>query len=243
MGINGNLIHNVPTGTLSIFTSTDGSTGSKILLNGHDVVGDDNGGIKLVGQGTYGSHTLMIGKNGLQADGKQLVRSVDGVNADTNGNVNLNGKYLPIGGGTITGALTVNGNSVVGGRNVVRSVNGVTAGSDGNVSIKTGGGDHYVTSAWHSGHNGYRRWNDGYIEQWGYIVSPSEGQNVTVTLHQRLSSADSAVVLTSVFSINYMKYQWNSPSFGSSGLNSTTLTLYIDDVSRIRGKYWYVCGY
>ena len=238
MGINGNLIHNVPTGTLSIFTSTDGSTGSKILLNGHDVVGDDNGGIKLVGQGTYGSHTLMIGKNGLQADGKQLVRSVDGVNANANGNVNLNGKYLPIGGGTITGALTVNGNSVVGGRNVVRSVNGVTAGSDGNVSIKTGGGDHYVTSAWHSGHNGYRRWNDGYIEQWGFVNKG--GNNKTITFHINFTVAPPIVNFIEIINANT-----NSESSGHWVKPTPSTTSFVTQSNMYGGNptLWFACGY
>ena len=215
----------MPTGTLSIFTSTDGSTGSKILLNGHDVVGDDNGGIKLVGQGTYGSHTLMIGKNGLQADGKQLVRSVDGVNANANGNVNLNGKYLPIGGGTITGALTVNGNSVVGGRNVVRSVNGVTAGSDGNVSISTSSGRAYITSTWDSGVNWYRRYSDGFIEQGGRSSAS------VISFHTSFRGTP-MVVLGQIYGGS------RSDHYGNLGNVSTT------NFSKNGWDcYWYACGF
>lgn len=78
------------------------------------------------------------------------------------------------------------------GKNIVRSVNGTVAGTDGNVTIPmVANSKGYVTATWVSGTSGYRKWSDGYIEQWGQT---STGK--TVSLHTAFSNSNYAVLGT-----------------------------------------------
>ena len=64
--------------------------------------------------------------------------------------------------------------------------------TDGNVTIPmVANSKGYVTATWVSGTSGYRKWSDGYIEQWGQT---STGK--TVSLHTAFSNSNYAVLGT-----------------------------------------------
>lgn len=95
---------------------------------------------------------------------KLPIKTINGVSPDSNGAVNIPLDYLPLRGGNISGSLTVQD------KNVVRSVNGTTADAAGNVTISI---PNYGTVAQSLGTQGYVKFANGLIIQWGTAKSTS----------------------------------------------------------------------
>ena len=100
--------------------------------------------------------------------------------------------------------------------------------SDGNVSIPmVANSKGYVTATWKSGTSGYRKWSDGYIEQWGRVST-----STTVTLNTAFSNANYGLVIA----------QSGAPNTWSTNVSSlTATTFYIGNV--YSAGFWYACGY
>ena len=101
--------------------------------------------------------------------------------------------------------------------------------SDGNVSIPmVANSKGYVTATWRSGNNGYRKWSDGYIEQWGRITA-----NGNITFPTSFTTTNYNVTMS-----DYPNNDtWNS---GCSSL--TTTGMYINKANN-GGCMWFACGY
>ena len=81
---------------------------------------------------------------------------------------------------------------------VVLTVNGNGPDGSGNVSVPTGVTPNaYVTSAWRSGAQWYRRWSDGWLEQGGRLeLKVSTGDFKTFSLPTAFSNATYTTVVT-----------------------------------------------
>lgn len=78
----------------------------------------------------------------------------------------------------------------------VKSVNGVAADAAGNVAISVPATPKaYVTTTYVSETQGYRKWSDGFIEQWG--TTTSTANPLTVTLPTAFTTTNYNVQFTS----------------------------------------------
>ena len=85
---------------------TSWENGGSIALHGKSQSDNPGGVIIYAKDGTQNSSMLLKPDGGLSWNGKNIIRSVDGVNADSAGNVALNA--LPKTGGDLTGPITTN---------------------------------------------------------------------------------------------------------------------------------------
>lgn len=132
--------------------------------------------------GALTAPSVSITNDNAKVNGKDIVRSVNGTVAGTDGNVAI----------TIPKAYThpsTHPASMITGLAKV-----ATSGSYNDLSNKPSipkTPKAYVTQTWRSGNNGYRKWSDGYIEQWGW-----SGTGKTVSLHTAFKGTNYGVTGT-----------------------------------------------
>lgn len=106
------------TGRMFIEGGTSASIGAYLALNSNgyqDETGPDSkGSFSLFAKSAVGSSGLVGKPNGsLSWNDKNIVRSVNGTNADAAGNIVLLLNFLPLSGGTMTGALRLSNNGYI----------------------------------------------------------------------------------------------------------------------------------
>ena len=67
-------------------------------------------------------YSLKVTRGGCLANGKHIVRSINSINADASGNISLSLPYLPLTGGTFSGTITANTNTLVRGIDTNRAL-------------------------------------------------------------------------------------------------------------------------
>ena len=119
-------------------------------------------------------------------------------------------------------------------KHIVRSVNGVAADAAGNVAISVPATPKaYVTTTYNSGNKGYRKWSDGYIEQWGRFTCV-DGEN-TITFPTAFSSY--SIVQGGYEDGNNSDARTRGRAYAS---NKTTFKIYAFSGAACT---WYACGF
>lgn len=92
----------------------------------------------------------------------------------------------------------------------------------------------YVTESWGSGRSGYRKWSNGFTEQWGY-GGPSSGEAVTVSLSKPFSNTNYIVCMSRI------TYQ-NNP-LCMKLMEMKTSSFVIQTQASGHDFFWYALGY
>lgn len=91
----------------------------------------------------------------------------------------------------------------------------------------------YITQTWKSGSNWYRVWSDGFIEQAGYVNTPSDGE-------QKISLNMSFSTTTYFATVNLVWKGYTGNGWGY--IHTKTRTSFTGTLSS-PANYWYACGY
>jgi hypothetical protein len=218
------LFRTVDNSHICINGSSRYGNGAALVLLGKDVKSDyDSPGIFKLWANNGIADSWLIGMPGgpLFWRNQILVSTVDGIGADSTGNVVLDA--MPKRGGTVTGNLEVNGNLTMGLKKVLTEESGAI-----------------VTESWRAsdGSSWYRKYSDGWIEQGG-TCNISESGFYTVTL------------LTSFATTEYIALKnypcgGNTPAWDRevSMFNQTTTSMETyNDIGDATWFKWYACGY
>ena len=106
----------------------------------------------------------------------------------------------------------------------------------------------YVTQTWRSGNNWYRVWNDGFIEQGGYITSlPTGNENngnnySTVALPITFNNTYYTVSVLPEINGNRVHCDLNVVLWSKSNAQFVTRNYDGGNVGTMKGS-WYACGY
>lgn len=93
-------------------------------------------------------------------------------------------------------------------------------------------GEAYITEAWSSGHNWYRVWSNGCIEQGGFAGSSMANSTVIVTLYKEYPNTNYNILLTT-----------NSKLFAyAKTIQTTRFYASADKDSSYVSVYWYTIG-
>ena len=103
-----------PNNALWIYGATGSTDGAYIEIGGKDYQGTEKGGNVYLNAKNSSSHSVLkLSPDGsMTLNNRYIARSVNGVNADTSGNITITAdtvKALPLSGGTMTGALKFSG--------------------------------------------------------------------------------------------------------------------------------------
>ena len=117
-----------------------------------------------------------------------------------------------------------------------RDLNNISGGGSGlnNNGIRT------IVETWNEGHNWYRIWSDGWIEQGGQC-SAADDATVTITFHKPFTNT-SYRVLSGIVDAQLGGSNFRYISFS----NFTTTTMKVAGQSNCGGScqgFWYACGY
>ena len=98
-----------------------------------------------------------------------------------------------------------------------------------------------LTESYKSGSTGYRRYSDGYTEQWGYTTSIANNASVSVTLPIAMKTTGYNISTNIVRGSSYVNH------ISASGRTTTSFTLFnyrsYSSSTNSVGCLWYVCGY
>lgn len=182
------------------------------------------------------THGQVIADGTVEWTVRTHVRSINGSVAGADGNVLVD-----------VGAKTVEGKAPDGQGNITLGLHAVaTSGSYNDLANKPSipaTPNAYVTKTWRSGSNGYRKWSDGFIEQWGEGTETSNFTWFTRTLPTKFSTTTYKVMIQiiSTDGTSVAAQEINGAMLGNRDLNSfrwRNLGSY-----GIVGNIWYACGY
>lgn len=98
-----------------------------------------------------------------------------------------------------------------------------------------------LTKSYTSGSTGYRRYSDGYTEQWGYKTSIGNNASVSITLPIAMTTTGYNISTSVVRGSSYVNH------ISASGRTTTAFTLFnyrsYSSSTYSVGCLWYVCGY
>ena len=98
-----------------------------------------------------------------------------------------------------------------------------------------------LTESYNSGSTGYRRYSDGYTEQWGYTTTIANNASVNVTLPIAMKTTGYNISTNIVRGGSYVNH------ISASGRTTTSFTLFnyrsYSSSTNSVGCLWYVCGY
>lgn len=169
-------------------------------------------------------------------DMPKVVLSVNNITPNGSGNVLVD-----------VGAKTVEGKAPDGQGNIALGLHAVaTSGSYNDLANKPSipaTPNAYVTKTWSSGSNGYRKWSDGFIEQWGEGTETSAFTWFTRTLPTKFSTTTYKVMIQilSTDGTAIANQEANGAMLSKRDLNSFRWRNLAS--KGIVGNIWYACGY
>lgn len=193
--------------------------------------------------GALTAPSVSITNDNAKVNGKNIVRSVNGTSAGTDGNVTIT---VPSGyvhpsthpASMITGLATVATSgkySDLSGKPSLATV--ATTGSYNDLSNKPSipsSPRAYVTSTWRSDYSWYRKYSDGWIEQGGKATEKTGNKaQCNVTLHVAMSDANYTIVHGTGGADN----TWDN------NIGGVTTTGFVSYNNYGSGAWWLVCGY
>lgn len=179
------------------------------------------------------SHTHTVSQI---TDMPKVVLSVNNITPNGSGNVLVD-----------VGAKTVEGKAPDGQGNIALGLHAVaTSGSYNDLANKPSipaTPNAYVTNTWRSGSNGYRKWSDGFIEQWGEGTETSAFTWFTRTLPTKFS--------TTTYKVMIQILSTDGTAIANQEANGAMLSIRRLSSFRWRnlasqgivGNIWYACGY
>ena len=179
------------------------------------------------------SHTHTVSQI---TDMPKVVLSVNNITPNGSGNVLVD-----------VGAKTVEGKAPDGQGNIALGLHAVaTSGSYNDLANKPSipaTPNAYVTNTWRSGSNGYRKWSDGFIEQWGEGTETSAFTWFTRTLPTKFS--------TTTYKVMIQILSTDGTAIANQEANGAMLSIRSLSSFRWRnlasngivGNIWYACGY
>lgn len=98
----------------------------------------------------------------------------------------------------------------------------------------------YVKESYRSGHNWYRLYSDGWIEQGGYIGVGGTNATKNITLFKELADTNACIYVTGTSA--YMNGNWDIGVVSGVILNTTTVRVSVGRDGSGGSVYWRVCG-
>lgn len=247
-----------------VYSGTSYKTGGYISLFG-ETYSTKPGGFELIASSTDTGQKRLTGlTNGsLTWNSKNIVTSINGVNADVSGNIKIQKQFTPF---SETGCSTFDDlpegfyyiNSVpetgrpTSNWGVLRCCrNGGTPFQiyEDDISAKswkrwfTGGAwtswieIPSLSSSWRSGINGFRKWNDGLIEQWGFASAAHGG---VFNMHTAFTSTNYCVY----FQLENVDAHWIISAYNRNVSSFTTMVYWTTNYGTGTVPcYWYARGY